>query len=775
MAEQKVDIEALIKGDESEEIDIRGIFEFLHRYRRTITLITLLFTLIASVYAYLSPSVYQSQTLIKIPAEKYKGSLDDFMTLALGQEGSNIEDELIVLETHNIVQKALGSLNIGTRYYAISKFKQIELYKDSPFLVIENESNPKAYGLTFRLEPVDDRSFRLKIEQPWNESIKDFFLDFIPFVEPGGTNVYYDKIHSYNSLIETPWFSFTIQKIKEFRYQCYSFTITPNDSMSGFIRSRLSASGYVKKGNIISLTYNDNVPLRAMEVLDAVAKAYLEETSNIKSEGSKKKLYNIDLQLETVSGMLENSSKLLQEYKISNTIANLSTETNTMIQKLSEIEKENYKVKVRIDTLNEALSFIRENKNVSAIAIEGVGSEDSSYQFLINQIQQSAAEYKALSVDNRPNHPKAVAARVKLDSLKRSLENMIKTSLVSLKKQKESLDGVIESYRATLQNIPRKEQKLEQLKRNFMINENIYSYLLKKKAETVISESSAVSGTRILENASLPASSIKPNRKGIILKGLLLGFLVGIVMAVIMSLFDNRIKTIYDLEKLTKLAIYGTIPHQGSTGDTSVYDEAMRTLWTNIEFASHTKRSKLIVFTSSLPGEGKSMSVSRLGEIIAQSNKSVVIVDFDMRRASLHEIFKLPNKSGTSALLSRIDDIEGVLQDTHVEKLKVITAGARPPNPTALIMSDHTEELLNQLKKRFDYVLLDTPPAGLVSDAKKLMHMADLSLIVVRMEHSSKDFFKKIDRSVRPMQEKTGIVVNDMQIKSGRKYNDYYY
>jgi len=771
MADQKVDIETLMRSEESDEINVKGLFEVLDRYKKSIIFITLLFTLIASIQAYLAVDVYQSQALIKIPAEKYKGSLDDFMTLALGQEGTNIEDELIVLETHNIATKALGSLNIGTRYYAKSNLKQIELYKDSPFLVIENDPNPKAYSLTFKLEPIDERSFRLSIEQPLNQKIKDYLLDILPFVKPDDTGISYNKIHEFDTKIEAPWFAFTVQKIKEFRYKDYSFTITPNASMGGFIGSRLTASGYIKKGNIISLTFVDSVPLRAMEVLDAVTKSYLEETENIKMEGSKKKLFSIDLQLETVSGMLENSAKMLQAYKMNNTITNLDVETSTTILKLSEIERDRYNIKVRYETLKEALGYIESNKEISGIGIDGGESGGNTYQYLVNAIQEAAAEHKASAINNKSNHPKVLMSKVKLDSLKKSLHDMIIASLANLEKREAALDSVIASYQKSLQGIPKKEQKLEHLKRNFMINENIYTYLLKKKAETVISESSEVSGTRAVENASLPSSSNNPDRKMMIMKGLLMGLVLGLMSAFVRNLLDIRVKNIYTIEKLTKLSIYGMIP---SKSDMHTYNESMRTLWTNLEFSCKKDTARLITFTSSVSGEGKSTIVAHLGDIIAQSNKRVVIVDFDMRQATLHEIFQLSNKAGTSTLLSQINNIDEVLQDTHNEKLKVITSGPKPPNPTALIMSDYVQVFLNELKRRFDYILLDSSPVGLVSDAKKLMHLSDVTLIVVRIEYTTKEQLKQIDRSVKSLQNNVGLVVNDIKTKNSNKYSAYY-
>ena len=232
---------------------------------------------------------------------------------------------------------------------------------------------------------------------------------------------------------------------------------------------------------------------------------------------------------------------------------------------------------------------------------------------------------------------------------------------------------------------------------------------------------------------------------------------------------DDIIKYASDIDKLTSIPLYGTITSL-TPKTQSYYRESIRSLWTNIEFFKERDRSKLITFTSSVSGEGKTETISQLAEIIVQSDKSVILLDMDMRRPALHSRYKLSNSVGVSTLLGGKDSLDDVIQSTSYNRLKIITSGPKPPNPTGLIMANSLEPILTNLLRKYDYVLLDSPPVGLVSDALRLMHLSDISLIVLRAKYSKKDFVKNINRIIKDDRINPGIVLNDVVIPNSYGY-----
>ncbi len=762
---KKVNHTHLTPHDDEDEIDIKEIFSTILRYKKSILLIVMTTTVYALFYAYFTPSIYQAESMIKINPHDYYGNRDDFMSVAMGKESSNILDELVIFKTRHIAQKALKNLNLGTQYFVTKHFKTQELYKDSPFIVTSESIDPKMEGTLFQLIPIDEKKFQLLLEPSLKTKISNLLYPSIPEDEKP---ILYNKIHQYGEKITTPWFTFTIQKLYELDNLAYSFSITENAHMAGLIQGGISASFNEQLGNIIILNFTDTVPQRAKEVLDEISRTYIQENLDIKAEGAKKKLHFIDMQIDAINKTLAGSSKKLQSYKATNVIVSLDSKAELASRKLSDLESNLYKINMQTDMMENIIQYMDTHDNIQGINIDSVLHANSSISRIILEIQNVLKQRATLSVQHTKSHPLFIQTTKQLNALKNSLRESILGSLRTLNKEKKYLHDLIEKHKIKLQGLPEQEQKLEQLTRNFSFNEKIYSFLLNKRAETAIIEASTVSSIRIIEEAIVPSAPVKPKRSLIILVGLILGLLIGIALAFLRDFLDDTIKTIEDIEKLTNIPIYGATSHLDSQKITPHFEEAMHVLWTNLEFLRKNGKSKLITFTSSVSGEGKTLTIYQLGNIIAKSNKSAIILDLDMRKSTLHEKFELQNTIGMSTLLSQGNTLEEVIQDTEHEHLKVITSGPKPPNPTALIMSNVLESIIYKLMEQYDYILIDSPPIGLVADAMKIMHMSDISLILLRANYSKKDFIKNINRLTKDGNINPGIILNDIAL--GKSY-----
>jgi capsular exopolysaccharide synthesis family protein len=344
-----------------------------------------------------------------------------------------------------------------------------------------------------------------------------------------------------------------------------------------------------------------------------------------------------------------------------------------------------------------------------------------------------------------------------------------------LKKEKNHLLQAIEEQQQRLKEVPKQEQQLEQLSRHFMVNEKIYSYLLEKRAETAILASSTISNTRVVQKALPPSSPVKPNRKLIVLIGFILGLVLGVSQAVIRNFFDNTIKRNEDIERLTDIPLYGTLPVVKEPSRMPAYIEAVRSLWVNLAFVRGAKESKVIAVTSNISGEGKTFTIYHLSKMIAKSSAHrVIVLDMDMRRSTLHEKFHMHNtQKGVSTVLSGAYSVEEAIVQTSYDNLDVMFSGPKAPNPTRLIMSDAFESLIETLSRTYDYILIDTPPIGIVSDAMRIMHYADLVLFMVKAEYSKKEFIKTINRMNEHEEVNLGIVLNGVDYTKSYYYYGY--
>ena len=758
-----------------DEIDIKEIFSVLLRYRRSILFVTLLVTAISAYVAYMKPSIYEAQALLKIKQQD-NGYSGDFLMESFDGSNSDVEDELVVFRSRPIAKEALSTLNLGTRYFLHKRFKTYELYKNTPFTVSYSFLAPAVYGHTFTLIPVDDKHFRLKLAEKhsfWH-TLKTLFSGSSTSKK---TAVSYDKVHQYGEKIETPWFSLTINRLYPMGNDEYAFSIVPNAWMTQFVQGGIGATTLSKYGRIVALTFHDTVPQRAAEIVNAVAQAYIAKNLELKSEGAKKKLRFIDMQLDVIEKALKGSAQKLQHYKADNSAVNLSGKVQLVAQKLSDLESRLYQLNMQLDMAESMMNHLQKSGTDALAAMDYSPLESPTLNRLMEQIGQVRAEYASMLVNYTPRHPGVIKKERELGYLKKSLKEALSAHIEALKQQKERLLQEIDTQKRQLEEVPEHEQQLEQLTRGFSVNEKIYAFLLEKRTETAILASSTISGTRIIENADVPGAPVKPKRKMIVLVGFILGLILGTLQAMLRHFFDNRINTQEEIEQLSDVSIYGVLPlANGRKNAMAYYKEAIRSLWINLAFVKSTRHAKVIALTSTISGEGKTFTAFHLGQTIAKSSHhKVIVLDMDLRKPTLHEKFGMKNDAvGISTVLSGRYTVKEAVKTTDYENLDVIFSGLKAPNPTRLIMSDAFDAMIETLSETYAYILIDTPPVGIVSDARKIMYSADLTLFILKAGVSKKVFLREINRYSEDENINVGIVLNGVSQTRSYYQNGYY-
>jgi len=753
------------------EIGFDELKTFLAQHKWLIIISVLISTIIAIIIAYTSPNIYQANSSIEIVS----GSEDtryDIMGKIMQITDENMINEKEIIQSRYTIFKALENLNIGTRYFVTKHFKTKELYKNSPFIVESGSMTKQIEGYTFQLIPIEEKKFRLIVEPPLKTRLLSKIRSYIAPLPPKEQPVYYDYIHEFGEPIHTPWFHITVQKIYKFEHKSYFFTVTPNEKMFKFIQKGLTVSRLLEKGTILSLTFEDTVPLRAKDILDAIGYAYVNEKLSLKIKSAQKKLNFIDSQLKAIKKTLKSSANKLQAFKSSNIIVNIEEKTSVTTQKLSELEAQLYKLEMRKSVLENIHHYIETHNDIRGIDVSFKDEQysNSTVDAIILKIQNANARRIALLLKHTEQHPSVLNIDKELASLRQALKESIESSLRSTDRRLATLNKIIKKQKDKLRSLPEQEIELASLTRDFMVNEKIYSYLLEKRAETAIVESSAVSNTRMINTALVPETPIKPKRILIIISGFIFGIIIGIILASAKSFLNNTIKTTSDIELLTTIPIYGTLPILDPQKNKQMYNEFLRVLWTNLAFARSKGKSKLITLTSTVGGEGKTSTICELGKAIALSGKKVIILDLDMRKPTLHKKCKLFNNEGISSLLSENSILDNVIQKTKYTNLSVITSGRIPPNPTELIMSEALKPIIDTLLMKYDYVLLDSPPVGLVADAIMLMHISDISLFLVKANYSKKEFIRNINRITNDQDINPGIILNSIDFTKGTGY-----
>lgn len=403
-------------------------------------------------------------------------------------------------------------------------------------------------------------------------------------------------------------------------------------------------------------------------------------------------------------------------------------------------------------------------------------------------------------------------------SYRGSLTERIAMTLIDLnvaESKVTALQRTVEDYNRGMALLPDKEIELARLERNFQINEKIHTMLVEKYEDAKIAVQAKLANIRLLEESSIPGSPIKPNIRMNYLVGLIIGLGLGLGVSLVLNSLDTKIHTLDDMKKSINLPIYGTIPSisisesdqidliqqlkkaQGEEktklletqsliqarlishyAPKSPVAESYRTLRTNIIARKKKNESLALCITSAAPKEGKTTTTANLGITIAQTEAKVVLIDMDLRRPMLGKLFDLEKENGVADyLIDQEMKIDEIVKVSKVPNLHIITSGFIPPNPSEIISSKRTKLLIEELKEKYDYVLIDVPPIIAVTDALILAKQVDMLLLVVKIDSTERDIIKRSRELLANVDaDFTGAIANGIVAhKYYRGYSYYYY
>ncbi len=739
--------------------DFFDIKEFLYLLKRHIFLmifITVLFTAGAFIYAYLATSYYKTYSTLEI-GEASKNGGNDILSQALGLGGGDeVDTDVVLIKSRYIIANAIKNHDFEDRYFAIDKFKKFELYNDIP-LKIELK---KGKNITFVIIPINNNTFKLEVKK-YN----------------------FTGVFKFGKLIKTKNFELTVYKIKPLKYSKY---IYEKQSFINFVKNvqrNLNVSRMGQKINMIKVEYVDNIPQRDALITNLISKTFIKDTIKQKTQQASQLLAFVTKQLNKITRELALSEVKLEEFKKKTGIVDVALDTQMLLQKLSDVDSQLMELKLKKETIDFVINHLKNVRN--AMLISAGALDDPELQQMITQLQTLILKRNALLVQYTLKHPQVVAIDNQIRDLKAIIYNRIYNLKNTIDKQYNLLMSVKKKYEAIIKTLPQKERKLIDLERNYLVNKKIYQYLYEKKVSAEIAKASTISKNRIIDRALVPTAPFKPKKKLIVIIGFVLGVVFAVIIVILIDFLSTKIKSIEEIERHVKLPILGLIPHFRKKGivvidsPKSRITEAFRTLRTNIEFIPVKNKSKIISVTSTVGGEGKSTVASNLGIVYSMANKKTLVINLDMRKPTLHTVFGVENKKGISNVLAGHESIENVIEKTDKENLYVIPSGPIPPNPAELIQSENLWKSLEYLREKFDVIILDTPPIGIVADAVHVLKHSDVNLYLVRLNYSKKDFLKHINRTVEFYKIKNiGLVVNDVKDKTssyGYNYGYGYY
>ena len=541
---------------------------------------------------------------------------------------------------------------------------------------------------------------------------------------------------------------------------------------------------------LVRITFHNQYPELARNIVNKIIEIYQLKNIDEKSAEASQTLDFIEEQLEVVRADLSDSEMALNSYKEEHGVMILDAEATGLIENLTKFEVE--KSQILLEKHQYEAMLINMEKGTGPVKMPNFSKENTVLANLVLKLVELETDKDNLLADLTPQHPMVVAIEAQIATLRDNIKDIVKNSIQSLGSRMTSIDEVIANYNGSLKELPEKERELASLKRNTLVAAEIYTFLLQKYEEARIAKASTISNIRVIDPAVVPQRPISPNLRLNLLLGLLAGILLAIGVAFFLEFIDDSLKTVDEVERYIQRPLYGIIPRIPETtvdvdgtrstsanlvthySPKSPISEAFRTLRTNIHFADPDQTIQTLLVSSAGPSEGKSTIVSNLAITIANAGRRTLLVDCDLRKPNLHNIFELDRDPGLTTILSGEISWKDATMDTRVENLSLISSGPIPPNPTEMVDSQAMRSLVGTFQDEFDMVLFDSPPIVAVTDAAIISSYSGGVLLVVELGRSrSSGVNRAIDLLEKVKANLMGLVTNN--ISSGYRYDYGYY
>ena len=713
---------------------------------------------------YATPA-YQASTKVLIKDDddsKRRGSLGSSMiqsaaNLGFMSNSNGIDNEIEILSAHDLAQLAVHDMKIYVNYYHKSAFKDPLVYKEQEVSVDLDLPHLKKLNAPIKLS-IEKEGTKYHVKGTYNLPIDAFSFE----KETSEFEKTFDRLPA---TISTRVGTLTFTPSKIYKLEdgevLKAVIVSPEMAAKQYTKN-LTVSQTSKTTTIAELVLNDENPQRALDYLNTLLKVYNRQANEDKNEIAYRTEQFINNRLQKINAELGNTEGQLESYKKRNKVIEMKLNATATIANSDAYAQKLQDANTQVELLNELGKYMNEPGNKYQPIPSNVGLTDESSTELINQYNKIALDRNNALHAASETSPTVTPLTAQLDALTTSIKRAMRQAKLGMEIQRNSIAKQAAEYAGQIGNSPEQERVLTQIGRQQEVKSGLYLMLLEKREENSISLAATADKGKIIDAPSF-IGKVSPKSSIIMLIALVLGLAIPAGILFLIEFFKYKIEGHEDVIKLTQIPVIADIPvasdaakkegkadivvHQNVN---NLMEEIFRGLRTNIQFMLKSDE-KVMMFTSSTSGEGKTFVASNIGISLALLGKKVIMVGLDIRKPRLAELFQIDNHhNGITNLIIRDhntwEDIQNQILSSGVNsKLDLLMAGPVPPNPGELVTRASLDDIINQLKQHYDYVILDTAPVGLVNDSLQLGRLADLCVYVCRADYTPKASFGMIN------------------------------
>ena len=679
---------------------------------------------LAGTYVYLSiaPKAYATEATLKF--DEKRSEISELINVRNAYDRSNkLQSEQFVIRSREVLLNAAKRLNYPVAYYVKGFLNPVELYPIVPFKIIILEKQARAKPIIgFQIEPISHDRFKLRYSN-------------------NGDQI--SKVLKINEVVTTTGFKFLIaEKFNSTQINTtYYIHFNEPATLVNRINKGLSMTEN-KNTNILSFSQRDKNAVFAADILNAVLESYINYDQRQKTRSANQTIAFIDTLQIRLAQVVSNSGRTFEKFKVKSKMLNVSGITSQALNKLEALERQKADLELQILKTNLLNRQVQTNNVSTGIDFDLQDVNDpllsnllTQFNMLLLKKQDQLSTYKMSSEVVRETD-------AQLGIIRQALTNNISAQQKRNAEASWLLQQQIAKNQTQLDQLPTAEKDFVSLQSSFDVNQKVYAYLNQKKLEAQISRASITPAATIVNKAMVQFTPVAPVKRDVYKTSIILGLLSGIgfiflVRAMNPYLFDRE-----TLEQLTTTPVIGVLRKYPATlpsyprmllepGGSTIFAESVRSLRTNISFLAPDIEKKVICITSETAGEGKSFTALNLAHSLSLIDKRVLVIAADLRKSMLHMAFSSDNCNGLSNYLSAQAEFSQVIVH-HSDMLSYITSGPVPPNPAELLYGIRMDRLLSAVRLEYDFVIIDSAPVGLVSDAVPMLKAADINLFIIR-------------------------------------------
>jgi len=739
--------------------------------------------IISFIYLRYSPLKYETKASILIKESSDNGlssELAPFSSLGLfgKYNKGQLENELVIFRSRRIISKVIKELNLNTKYEIEGRVIASELYPNSkrPFLVsyfnkselIENSQKIPNFKVTI----ISETQFELEVEE--DESFGNFnFGDkvILPFAEimltPNGS-----LLEGEDSKIGQ---SFVVSYFK-----------TVNLAIN--YQEAIEVSNDIQNSNVINIRLQSTNKKKTEDFLDELVRQYNLDSAEDQNLIAKKTAEFIDSRLEIITGDLDSVENNKEVFKTENRLTDINAEAQLVLEGATEFNNKQIDYSTKIEIIESILVYLNQS-GTNQLLPASIGLEDGEVSTSIDNYNQLLLERNRLLSNSTKENPVILNIDDQINGLKISIKESLSNQVQGLKVVLREVNRQENKFNSRLSQVPSQEKLFRNIIRQQEIKEQLYIFLLKQREETSIKLASTTSKAKVIDTAFSSKEPIAPKKKIFYLGSGIIGLLIPFLVIYLNNLLNNRVENRKDVESALKgLSLIGEVPKIKGDSDTvirandkSVLAESFRILRTNLQYFFINKmdfdKSKTILVTSTIKGEGKTLVAFNLALTLSYSGKKVALVGADIRNPQLQRYLpkNVRKHQGLTEFIMKDDiSINEVIVPSEFNNLDIVLSGIIPPNPAELLMQKRTEQFFNDLKDIYDFIIVDTAPSMLVTDTLLINKYGDVTLYVIKANYTDKKLLEFPRDAVRDGRlENVALVLNGVTMNNfgyGNKY-----